>query len=280
MKTALVCFSLLLLPPLCSAQDWPPASWTTPVEPFRIDGPVYYVGGQELAAYLIDGQRCLILVNVGMAENASMVLNSIEALGFDPTTIDYLLITQAHFDHGGGAAQIQRATGAHVMAGDADALLLQRGGHNDYVFGDALTFDPVQRAEAVEDLQRLDCGTLNLISLSTPGHTPGSTSWLLTVDGEADSQSFLFQSSISVLGDAVVIDNPRYPTIVSDYWQTLDRLSSIKVSHVLPDHIQNTRPSSATEADVPEASWFVEDGQIGRQLQYSRDALKAKLEYR
>ena len=40
-----------------------PASWTTPVPPFRIAGNLYYVGSQDLAAYLIVTPRGNILIN-------------------------------------------------------------------------------------------------------------------------------------------------------------------------------------------------------------------------
>ena len=89
--------ALLLLVALVSfaqawAAEWPPSSWTQAVQPFRIAGPVYYVGSRDLSAYFIHGSTCSILVNVGLAENAEPVLRNIETLGFSNDDVQHLLI--------------------------------------------------------------------------------------------------------------------------------------------------------------------------------------------
>jgi hypothetical protein len=52
---------LVLLAPALRAQE--NADWTTPIAPFRIAGNLYYVGGKDLASYLIVTPQGDILIN-------------------------------------------------------------------------------------------------------------------------------------------------------------------------------------------------------------------------
>lgn len=61
-------------------------SWVEPVEPFKIVGPVYYVGTKGLAAYLITTPDGHILLDGGMPGSADVFEESIHKLGFDPAT--------------------------------------------------------------------------------------------------------------------------------------------------------------------------------------------------
>ncbi len=257
--------------------EWPPAAWTQPVEPFQIVGPVYYVGSRELAAYLLVDEAGLILINVGMEQNAPLVIEAIHKLGFDPKRIRYVLITQAHADHAGGAAKIQALSGAKVMAGVADLPLLEKGGREDYVFGDALPYPAVVGPLALADGQHLICGALDLATLATPGHTPGCSSWRLTLNQGGKPIQLLFQGSISVLSDANLIQNPKYATVVADYRSTFERLAAIKPDYVLPDHVSFAAPESAGENDAPTPAWFMRPEILSQQIKRSREALAGKL---
>ena len=275
--TQMLIFFFLSIVPI-SANEWPPATWTQPTEPFQIAGPIYYVGGRELTAYLLVDEAGLILVNVGMEENVPLVFASIEKLGFDPKKIRILLITQAHFDHGGGAALVQKQTGARVLAGLGDVPLLQSGGKGDYVFGDELPFTPVPKVEGLRHGQRVRLGGFVLETIATPGHTPGSSSWYLTLKETEVPLRVLFQGSISVLGDAVLKDNPVYPDVVDDFRRSFRRLESIRVDMVLPDHMVFAHPEGATHAHEPKPEWFKQREILTQQIDRSRRALEKKLQ--
>src|SRR5271165_3726137 len=95
--------------------------WTRPFPPFRIAGNLYYVGSEDLAAYLITTPQGNILINSNLASSPAQIKRSVEGLGFRFKDIRILLISHAHFDHAGGSAQITRETHAkyEVMDGDA-----------------------------------------------------------------------------------------------------------------------------------------------------------------
>src|SRR6185369_7351595 len=101
--------------------------WNTPTEPFKMIGNVYYVGTDGLASYLITSPQGHILVDTVMPEATSQIKASIEKLGFKITDIKYLVNTHAHIDHTGGLAELKQASGAKMIAGDADKSLLEGG---------------------------------------------------------------------------------------------------------------------------------------------------------
>src|SRR6476660_3939123 len=82
-------------------------AWTTPVAPFKIVGPIHYVGTKDLAAYLITTPAGHILIDGAVPSMAGEIEKSITTLGFKPADIKILLTTQAHFDHAGTMAHFQ-----------------------------------------------------------------------------------------------------------------------------------------------------------------------------
>ena len=62
-----------------------------------------------------------------MPEATSQIKANIEKLGFKITDIKYLLNTHAHIDHTGGLAEMKQASGAQMVAGEADKPLLEGG---------------------------------------------------------------------------------------------------------------------------------------------------------
>ena len=98
--------------------------YSAPVEPFRIVGNIHYVGGANIASYLITTPQGHILIDTGMKEMHDVIKSSVAKLGFKTSDIKIMLSSHAHFDHIEGHAMMQKLTGAQVMAmvGDAEAL--------------------------------------------------------------------------------------------------------------------------------------------------------------
>ena len=104
-------------------------AYSAPVEPFRIVGNIHYVGGANIASYLITTPQGHILIDTGMKEMHEVIKNSVAKLGFKTADIKIMLSSHAHFDHIEGHAMMQKLTGAQVMAmvGDAEALSSRKG---------------------------------------------------------------------------------------------------------------------------------------------------------
>ncbi|MEL6620855.1 MAG: MBL fold metallo-hydrolase [Pseudomonadota bacterium] len=65
----------------------------------------------------------ITLIDCGTPRCAPHILNAVQRLG----TVRNIIVTHAHYDHAGGAAQIAAATGAPVWMHPADAQLVARG---------------------------------------------------------------------------------------------------------------------------------------------------------
>jgi len=197
--------------------------WNRPVAPFRIAGPVYYVGVAQVTSLLVTTTAGHILVDGAFQESAVRILENVRTLGFRPEDIRVLLSTHAHVDHAGGLADIKARTGARLYAGEADVALLARGGRGDFAFGDDLPFPPVTADVAVKDGQEITLGDVTVRALATPGHTMGCTSWAFTVNDGGKPLRVLMVGGTTAPGYRL-LDNPRYPAIVSDFEQTFARL--------------------------------------------------------
>jgi metallo-beta-lactamase class B len=209
--------------------------WNRPIEPFRIAGPLYYVGMANVTSLLVTTPRGHILIDGGFEESAARVLDNVRALGFKPEEIRILLSTHAHTDHAGGLAEIKARTGARLYAGAADAPQLARGGKGDFVFGDDLAFPPVTVDVPVKDGQRVELGGVAVRSIATPGHTMGCTSWTFTVREGGKNLRVLLAGGTTSPGYALV-NNSKYPAIVSDFEQTFARLRREPVDVFLEGH--------------------------------------------
>ncbi len=268
LRRACMVASLWLACGASQAAQWP-ASWSQPAQPFHIVGPVFYVGGAELTAYLVVDGECLMLINVGLETNAAMVQRSIETLGFKAQNLRHILLTQAHMDHAAGAAALRQLSGAEIHVGSEDVPLMQRGGRGDHLFGDALPFTPTDEVHGLDDGAQVRCGTHSLHTLATPGHTPGSRSWVLTLDDAAGTR-VLFQGSVSLLYPERLRDNPIYPEVLGDFQRTFDRLATLDVEYVLPDHLQFARPEGTATDAAPEAGWFRGRAALDAQIKANR----------
>lgn len=223
------------------AQDYPRTddqrAWNKPAEPFRIIGPIHYVGTFDLASYLISTRAGHIVMDSGLESNAAQLRASIEALGFAVKDVRILLNTQAHFDHAAGLAALKQMTGARMLASAEDAALLESGGRNDPTFGDSLTFPPVEVDEVIEDGERVTLGDVTLTAHITPGHSKGTTTWTMTVQEGGRDLSVVFAGSTSIPSqDMVLVNNPRYPTVAADYKRTFAFLKSLQPDVFLTQH--------------------------------------------
>lgn len=230
-------FATLLLTLLLSlnAAAENPASWTEPIDPFRIIGNVYYVGTAELTSYLIATSAGHILLDAPMEENVPHLLRSIKSLGFDPEDIEIMINSHAHFDHAGGFSEIRRVTGARLLISAPDAELLERGGRNDFAFGDSAAFTPAKADEVISDHQVVELGGSRLTAIATPGHTMGGTSWVMEVEEEGQTYTVLFANSMSAPGYDLVA-NEKYPQIMEDYRRSFERLGQIDADVFLSTH--------------------------------------------
>ncbi|MGU3390858.1 subclass B3 metallo-beta-lactamase [Sphingomonas sp. M1A8_2b] len=226
---------LSIAAPLLTLAAADPPAWTRPQAPFPIAGPITYVGSEGIAAYLIKTSAGAILIDGTLADNAGMVERNIVAAGVPLRDVKLILVTHAHFDHAAGVAAIERATGAHVVAGVGDVRALETGvppGETNY---GVIRFPPVRVDRGVRDGDKVTLGSVTLTARATPGHTPGCTTWTMRIPAKPRPLDVVFPCSVSVAGNRL-IGNRAYPDIVADYRRSIAMLGTLHADIVLPSH--------------------------------------------
>ena len=230
----LLALCLAALTSTAAVADSPP-EWTRPTEPFRIVGPIHYVGTEGIGVYLIRTNAGAIVIDSGPAEAAPIVERNIAKLGLKLSDVKILLATHAHWDHVAGMARLKRDTGARFLASAGDRRALDSGTPpSDTNYGVA-KFAPVKVDGLVTDGRPVRLGDVSLTPVLTPGHTPGCTSWSLQVTEKGRPLNVFFPCSLSVAGNKLV-GNKGYPGIIGDYRKTFARLRGMKADVVLPAH--------------------------------------------
>ncbi len=222
---------------MVGAQD-DPDGWREPFPPFRIAGPIHYVGTRGLAAYLVRTSEGHILIDGALPVSGARIVEAIEALGVAARDVRVLLNTQAHFDHVGTLAHLKAATGGRVVAMRGDEGILASGGKTDYLFGGtpAYHFPPVQVDEIVRDGHEVSLGGVTLRAHHTPGHTPGSTTWTTTIDEGGRPYRVVFAGSTYVNPGTRLVRNPSYPGILDDYRKALRVQEGLEIDIFLAAH--------------------------------------------
>ena len=227
---AALLFSQTQQPPSGSASARLDTSrWNDYEAPFRLAGPIYFVGTQHLAAFLIHTPQGHILVDGGMPSTAPVIEKSIRDLGFKPEDIRILLTTQAHYDHVGSHAHFKKLSGARVEAMKGDDALLRDGGRSDYLFGSSGDFHfprmAVDRVLADGDIVTI--GGQRLTARRTPGHTPGSSTYEMLVNEAGREYRVVFAASVTVNPGTRLVTSPSYPGILEDYRRAFAVLESL-----------------------------------------------------
>ncbi len=103
------------------------AVWNAPQAPFHIYGNTWYVGTHSLSAILIASDKGHILIDGDLEESVPQIADHIRALGFRLEDVKWILNSHVHYDHAGGIAELQRLTGAVVMASPWTAAVMGQG---------------------------------------------------------------------------------------------------------------------------------------------------------
>ena len=210
-------------------------SWTALQKPFRIYGNTWHVGPRGLGVFLITARTGHVLVDGGVPGDAPLIEANIRHLGINLRDVKWILNSHAHSDHAGGIAQLAHDTGAQVIAGAADAPLLERGGDDDPQYGDRFPFPPVHVARMVTDGESLHLGDLVLTAHATPGHTKGNTTWTWMSCEGTRCLHMVDVGSLSAPGFKL-LGNPKYPNIIKNFQHSFALVARLPCDIPLAPH--------------------------------------------
>jgi metallo-beta-lactamase class B len=238
---------LLALVALASGQGNAPASscaacpeWNRPQQPFRIYGNTYYVGPRGLSSILITSKAGHVLIDGALPESVPQIAANIRSLGFRVEDVKLIVNSHAHFDHGGGVAELQRLSGARVALSPWSVEVFTKSGvgRGDPQFGVVTPVALIPRAERLRDGQTLRVGDVRLTAHFTPGHTPGGTSWTWrSCEGGRCLNLVYSDSMTAVSADGFrYSDGREYPTAVRDFEKSFAFLRSTPCDILLTSH--------------------------------------------
>ena len=153
----------------------PPAKATWYAEPAKVADNFYFLGTKIHNAWALVGSEGIIIFEALYDYAApDEIADGMRRLGLDANKVKYVVISHAHGDHDGGARFLQdKMPAAHLVYGgpDWDAV-------------DKSTNRPggkPKRDMVGTDGMKLSVGDASVQIVSTPGHTPGTLSFLVEV---------------------------------------------------------------------------------------------------
>jgi metallo-beta-lactamase class B len=150
------------------------ATWYA--SPYKVFDNFYWLGTRQHSSWALRTSEGLIIIDTNFAwATEPEIINGLTTLGLDPRQIKYVVISHAHGDHDQGAAELQKRFGAKVVMGAPDwESTLQRPAT---AAGGVPTRDVVVAPAGM----KLTLGDTTIDIVPTPGHTPGTLSYVFPV---------------------------------------------------------------------------------------------------
>jgi metallo-beta-lactamase class B len=235
MRLRILILALLALTLRAHAVD---PTWTRAFPPFRIAGNLYYVGSEELAAFLVTTPQGNILINSNLTSSPAQIRRSVEKLGFRWSDTKILLISHAHSDHAAGSAAILKQTGAKYEVMDGDIPAVQSGGRSDFALGGdkQYWYPPAHVDRVLHDGDSVSLGSTVLTAHKTAGHTKGTVTWTMDVTEAGKPLHVVIVGSPNVLSSYKLVNNKAYQQIADDFRHQFEVLKSLPSDIFLGAH--------------------------------------------
>jgi metallo-beta-lactamase class B len=190
-----------------------------------------------LSSLLITSGSGHILIDGDLHESAQQIVSNIRSLGFRIEDVKLILNSHVHFDHAGGIAELQKLSGARVVASPWSAAVLRKGGvaRDDPQYGVIQPISPVHRLDTLHDGEIFHVGDIAITAHSTPGHTPGGTSWTWRSCENKICQAMVYADSVTPVSAEgyKFINNP---TAVAGFDKSFDFLETTPCDILITTH--------------------------------------------
>lgn len=144
--------------------------------PYQVFDNLYWLGTRQHSSWALKTSAGIILIDTNFAWAIQPeILDGMAKLGLDPAQVKYVIISHAHGDHDQGAATLQSRYGAKVVMGEPDWVeTLKRA-------PDVAGGVPKRDISVAPDGTKLTLGDTTVTIVFTPGHTPGTLSYVFPV---------------------------------------------------------------------------------------------------
>ena len=149
-------------------------TWYAP--PFKVFDNFYWLGTRQHSSWALQTSDGIILIDTNFAwATEPEIVQGLTTLGLNPRDLKYVVISHAHGDHDQGAAELQKRFGAKVVMGgpDWDSTLQRPASATGGV--------PTREISVGPEGMKLPLGDTTVEIVATPGHTPGTLSYVFPV---------------------------------------------------------------------------------------------------
>jgi metallo-beta-lactamase class B len=150
------------------------ATWYA--SPYKVFDNLYWLGTRQHSSWALQTTAGLVILDTNFWwATQPEIIDGLKTLGFDSRQIKYVVISHAHGDHDQGAAELQKQFGAKVVMGAPEwESTLQRP---PTAAGGVPTRDVTVGPAGM----KLTVGETTIDIIPTPGHTPGTLSYVFPV---------------------------------------------------------------------------------------------------
>jgi metallo-beta-lactamase class B len=171
---------LCIVPPAAAsapvaAPAGPPAKDSWYAEPARVADNLYFLGTKIHNAWALVGSEGIIILEALFDYAApDEIAGGMKKLGLDVNKVKYVIISHAHADHDGGAKFLQDTIpSVHLVYGGPDWDAIDKSANHQG--------GKPRRDTVAADGMKLSVGDAWVQIVTTPGHTPGTISFLFEV---------------------------------------------------------------------------------------------------
>lgn len=220
-----------------------------PEEPYKVFDNLYVVGGRSVTAWAITTSEGIILIDsMGNAQEAQdYIVAGLEKMGLDPADIKTIIVAHAHGDHYGGSTYLQDTYGARIAMSDIDWSVLEATRDNPELSPNPKWGPGPDRDITLQDGDEYTLGDTTIDIVLTPGHTPGTISFIFPVadngvvhhaalwggTGQPPAGPLSDQYEASLERFAKLTDMARVDTVLSNHPLvdgTIDKLSRLRAN--------------------------------------------------
>jgi metallo-beta-lactamase class B len=182
------------------------ANWYAP--PFKVFDNLYWLGTRQHSSWALQTSAGIIIIDTNFAwATRPEIIDGLTKLGLNPADIKYVVISHAHGDHDQGAAELQERYSAQVVMGapDWDATLKRPPTAPGGV--------PKKDIAVGPEGTKLTLGDTTLQIVATPGHSPGTLSYVFPVKHEG--KTIMVAYSGGTLTGAFGTDGTRWDEYIA-----------------------------------------------------------------
>jgi len=202
-------------------------NWYAP--PFKVFDNLYWLGTRQHSSWALQTSGGIIIIDTNFAwATEPEIIEGLTKLSLNPRDIKYVVISHAHGDHDQGAAELQKRYGAKVVMGAPDwEATVKRP-------ATAAGGVPKRDIAVGPEGTKLTLGDTTIQIVATPGHTPGTLSYVFPVKDQG--RSVMVAYSGGTLTGAFGSDGARWDEYIASQRRIAKVAAEVEAAVMLSNH--------------------------------------------